>query len=82
MAKRRPRCLTCGKPLVGSLKGGRIYCGPSCWPSRSRPEGSKVNLIELRAEVTAALERGESPMINTLALLRRLDRILGNGKQS
>jgi len=46
---RKPRCRTCGKVLVGPLRGGRIYCDPTCWRSRTDPE------VERRLQALAEL---------------------------
>jgi hypothetical protein len=82
---RKPRCRTCGKVLVGPLRGGRIYCGPECWTSRPRlrpqTETLQARRDKLAAEIEQAAERGESTIIDEL-VLRRLDRAVADEKAS
>jgi hypothetical protein len=66
---RRPRCRTCGKVLTGPVRGGRIFCGPPCWPSRPRTDPERERLgpleslsfIDLLALRRTAASRGDSP---------------------
>lgn len=74
----KQRCVSCG----GWFEAPRLrsYCGRPCWPSEPRVEG----LVELRTEITRAIERNGSSMIDRLAL-RRIDEALAtsaNGRRS
>jgi hypothetical protein len=51
-------CATCGAVLLGSLRGGKRFCGPDCWPSRqSRYTASPGEVPETgdRAEILGLL---------------------------
>ena len=64
---------TCGKPFQSTR--GRRFCSRQCWPSEPEPRG---DLMAIRAEIVDALEWGESPTINKLALAK-VDRLSARG---
>ena len=51
-------CGTCGAVLLGSLRGGKRFCDPDCWPSRQSryaPSPGEVPETGDRAEVLGLL---------------------------